>query len=214
MPRAVRFGAVSMEKLGLAIVALAALAISGCGGGGSSTPALNPTVTPATPTLTPAPVPSPCAVVAAYTTTFGVSGAAPSTLGFLAPTLTASLTATETNYTGAFTAASSCAAVTVSPASSTTGGFTLTAAGAAATGCTITITGAHNYAPATGAGYAALAAPYTILPFPGGKHSLLRRKRASVSSPTPAPAARRVPGRSMQTAVSSWYRRPPQVPLR
>lgn len=139
-----------MQKLGLAAVAVAALAISGCGGGGSSTPVVSPTVTPATPTPTPSPSPTPTPtaaptagpVVAAYTTAFGVSGTAPSTLGFLAPTQTASLTVTETNYTGAFTAASSCAAITVSPASSPTGAFTLTAAGAAASGCTITITGA------------------------------------------------------------------------
>jgi hypothetical protein len=85
--------------------------------------------------------PTPGAVVLSYTSTFGASGTAPGALPFLAPTQTASLTASEANYTGSFSAASSCAAVTVTPATSTTGAFTATAAGPAATGCTITVTG-------------------------------------------------------------------------
>jgi len=51
------------------------------------------------------------------------------------------VTVAQANYTGSFTAASSCAQVTVTPATSTTGAFTVTAADAATTGCTLTFTG-------------------------------------------------------------------------
>jgi hypothetical protein len=130
-----------MQKLGFVAVALAALAISGCGGGGSSTPAVTPTTTPATPT--PSPAPTPGQVTVAYTTTFGASGSAANAqnVAFLAPTQTASVTVAQANYTGSFAAASSCAQVTVTPATSTTGAFTVTAADAATTGCTVTFTG-------------------------------------------------------------------------
>jgi hypothetical protein len=132
-----------MKKFGFVGIAIAALAVSGCGGG-SSSPAPAPAA--ATPTPTPAP-PGPVSLT--YTSTFGAAGTAPAPLAFQAPTQTASLTATETGYTGSFTAASSCAQVTVTPASSATGAFTATAADAATTGCTITVTGAATGTPAT-----------------------------------------------------------------
>lgn len=137
-----------MKNLGFVGIAIAALAVSGCGGGGSSTP---PAVTP---TTTPTAAPTPGQLTVAYTTTFGVTGSAAnaSNIAFLAPTETAAVTAAQANYTGSFTAASSCAQVTVSPATSTTGAFTVTAADAATTGCTVTFTGA------TAAGTGTLAA--------------------------------------------------------
>jgi hypothetical protein len=52
------------------------------------------------PTVAPTPGP----VVLAYTSTFGAAGTPPAPLAFLAPMQTASLTATESNYTGSFTA--------------------------------------------------------------------------------------------------------------
>lgn len=130
-----------MKNLGFVGIAIAALAVSGCGGGGSSTPA-GPVAT-ATPTTGPTAVPTPGQVTVAYTTTFGVSGSAAnaSNIAFLAPTETAAVTAAQANYTGSFAAASSCAQVTVTPATSTTGAFTVTAADAATTGCTVTFTG-------------------------------------------------------------------------
>ncbi len=128
-----------MKNLGFVGIAIAALAVSGCGGGGSSTPA----APVATPTAGPTAAPTPGQVTVAYTTTFGVSGSAAnaSNIAFLAPTETAAVTAAQANYTGSFTAASSCAQVTVTPATSTTGAFTVTAADAATTGCTVTFTG-------------------------------------------------------------------------
>ncbi len=138
-----------MKNLGFVGLAVAALAVTGCGGGGNATPA--PT---AAPTTAPTAAPTPGQVTVAYTTTFGVTGSAAnaSNIAFLAPTQTAAVTAAQANYTGAFTAASSCAQVTVTPASSATGAFTVTAADAAAAGCTVTFTGA------TGAGTGTLAA--------------------------------------------------------
>ena len=140
-----------MNKLGFVGIAVAVLAVSGCGGGTSTTPA--------TSTATPAPSATPGTLSVAYSDTFGVTGTAPTALGFLAETETATLTATQANYSGSFTAASSCAAVTVTPATSTTGAFTATAVSPAATGCTITVTGA------TGTTAATLAA---TVPTPGG----------------------------------------------
>jgi hypothetical protein len=145
-----------MKNLGFVGIAIAALAVSGCGGGGSSTPAA-----PAPVATTPAPVATPGPVTVAYTTTFGVTGSAAnaSNIAFLAPTQTAAVTAAQANYTGTFTAASSCAQVTVTPATSATGAFTVTAADAATTGCTVTFTGA------TGGGTGTLAA---TVPKPAG----------------------------------------------
>ena len=140
-----------MKNLGFVGIAIAALAVTGCGGGGSSTPAVSTT---AAPTSAPTAAPTPGQVTVAFTTTFGVNGSAAnaSNIGFLAPTETASVTVAQANYAGAFTAASSCAQVTVTRASSATGAFTVTAADAAAAGCTVTFTGA------TGAGTGTLAA--------------------------------------------------------
>jgi hypothetical protein len=141
-----------MKNLGFAAVAVAALAIAGCGGGGSSTPAAP------SPTATPTVAPTPGQVTVAYTTTFGVTGSAAnaSNIAFLAPTETAAVTVAQANYTGSFAAASSCAQVTVSPASSATGAFTVTAADAATSGCTITFTG---NATSTGTLAASVAKP-------------------------------------------------------
>jgi hypothetical protein len=128
-----------MKNLGFVGLTVAALAVTGCGGGGSSsTPAVAPTAT-AGPTA----VPTPGQVTVAFTTTFGVNGSAAnaSNIGFLAPAETAAVTVAQANYSGSFTAASSCAQVTVSPATSTTGAFTVTAADTATTGCTVTFTG-------------------------------------------------------------------------
>lgn len=143
-----------MKNLGFVGIAIAALAVSGCGGGGSSTPAAQAPVA-----TTPAPAATPGPVTVAYTTTFGVNGSAASAsnIGFLAPTQTAAVTAAEANYTGSFTAASSCAQVTVTPATSTTGTFTVTAADAATTGCTVTFTG--NTGSGTGTLAATVAKP-------------------------------------------------------
>jgi hypothetical protein len=87
----------------------------------------------------------------AYSSTFGVNAAAtaaPPAFGFLAVTQTATLTAAEANYAGSFTSASSCANVTVAPASSATGAFTITAVSPTSTACTVTITGATGQAVA------------------------------------------------------------------
>ena len=137
-----------MKNLGLVGFAIAALAVSGCGGGGSSpTPA--PTAAP-TAAPTPTPAPTPGQVTVAYTTTFGATGTAANAqnIAFQAPTQTATVTAAQANYTGSFTAASSCAQVTVTPATSATGAFTVTAADATAAACTVTFTG--NAPAATG----------------------------------------------------------------
>jgi len=149
------------------LVAVGVVTLAACGGGGSTPPPANqaaPTPTPvatatAAPTATPTPAPG--AVSLAYTSTFGASSpatTAPAALAFQAETQTASLTATEPNYTGSFAASSSCAAVTVSPASAANGQFTLTAVSAASSGCTITVTGATGHS-------ATLAA---TVPAPGG----------------------------------------------
>ena len=142
-----------MKNLGFVGIAIAALAVSGCGGGGSSTPAA--------PAATPTAAPTPGALAVAYSTaaTAGVSGAAPAALAFTAPTETATLTATQANNTTGFGAASSCAQVTVTPATSTTGVFTATAVAPVTAGCTITVTGA------TGTTSVAVA---STVPTPGG----------------------------------------------
>jgi hypothetical protein len=88
----------------------------------------------------------------AYTSSFGATSAAtasPAALGFPAPTLSASVMATESGYTGSFTAASSCAGVTVTPATSTTGAFTLTGAAPTTANCSITFTGATGFPTAS-----------------------------------------------------------------
>lgn len=125
-----------MKNLGFVGIAIAALAVTGCGGGSTS-----PTVTP---TTTPTAAPTPGALAVAYTSAanVGVSGAAPAALTFTAPTETVTLTATQVNNTTGFGATSSCAQVTVTPATSTTGVFTATAVTPVTAGCTITITGA------------------------------------------------------------------------
>lgn len=146
-----------MKNLGLVGFAIAALAVSGCGGGGSSpAPAPGPTTAPTA-------APTPGVVTVAYTTTFGASGSAAnaSNIAFQAPTQTATVTAAQANYTGAFTAASSCAQVTVTPASSATGAFTVTAADAAAAGCTVTFTG--NAATSTGTLAATVGKPAGVV---------------------------------------------------
>lgn len=144
-----------MNKLGFVGIAIAALAVSGCGGGASTpaTPAATATSTPA--------APGTLAVAYSSAANFGVSGAAPNPLAFTAPTETATLTATQANYSGSFGAAVStgCTAVTVAPATSTTGVFTATAVAPVTTGCTITVTGA------TGTTAVAFAAS---VPTPGG----------------------------------------------
>ncbi|HEV8019916.1 MAG TPA: hypothetical protein VGP41_01560 [Candidatus Lustribacter sp.] len=125
-----------MKNLGLVGFAIAALAVSGCGGGGSSSaPAPAPTTAPTA-------APTPGQVTVAYTTTFGAAGTAANAqnIAFLAPTQTAAVTVAQANYTGSFTAASGCAQVTVAPATST-GAFTVTAADATAPTCTVTFTG-------------------------------------------------------------------------
>ncbi len=162
-----------MKNLGLVGFAIAALAVSGCGGGGSSTP------TPAAVTATASPAATVGTLAVAYTDSFGVTGSAPTALGFLAATETATLTASQSNYTGSFTAASSCAQVTVAPATSTTGTFTATAVSPAASGCTITVTGATGTTAAT--------LPVTV-PTPGGV--VMRWYGANYlnfSPPVPAP---------------------------
>jgi hypothetical protein len=108
-----------------------------------------------------------------------VTGTAPTALGFLAATETATLTATQSNFTGSYTAASSCPQVSVAPATSTTGAFTLTAGAPAASGCTITVTGA------TGTTASTLA---VTVPAPGGV--VMRWYGANYlafSPPVPAP---------------------------
>ncbi|MGA2391968.1 MAG: hypothetical protein ABSH03_01290 [Candidatus Lustribacter sp.] len=110
----------------------------------------------ATPSPTP---PGTLAVAYSSAANFGVSGAAPAALAFTAPTETATLTATQANYTGSFGASSNCASVTVAPATSATGVFTATAVAPVATGCTITVTGA------TGTTAVAIA---STVPTPGG----------------------------------------------
>lgn len=142
-----------MNKFGFVGIAIAALAVTGCGGGASS-PA--PTAAVATPTPTP---PGTLSVTYSSAANFGVSGTAPNPLAFTAATETATLTATQANYTGSFAASSNCAQVTVAPATSTTGVFTATAVSAVTTGCTITVTGA------TGTTAAAFAA---TVPAAGG----------------------------------------------
>lgn len=129
-----------MKKLGFVGLAAAALAVSGCRGGASS-----PASTAAVATASP----GPGTLSVAYTDNFGVTGTAPTALGFLAPTETATLTATQSNYTGSYAATSSCAQVTVTPATSTTGSFTATAVSPATSGCTITVTGATGTTAAT-----------------------------------------------------------------
>jgi hypothetical protein len=129
-----------MKNLGFVGVAIAALAVSGCGGGGGSTPAAPAASATTAPPVAPA---TPGQVTVAYTTTFGVNGSAANAnnIAFLAPTETATVTVAQANFTGPFTAASSCAQVTVTPASSATGAFTVSAADAASAGCTVTFTG-------------------------------------------------------------------------
>src|ERR1700680_3718144 len=163
-----------MRRYGLMVV-LAALPLRACGGGGSTPPPVTPaatgtpTATPAptgtpvptaTPTPTPSPTPTPGAVLLTYASSFANSTTpsnTPPSLGFQAETQTATLTATEFNYAGAFTATSSCAAVSVAG----TNPFTLTANAAAASGCTITV---HGFSALT----ATLGA--TVAP-PGGVQS-------------------------------------------
>lgn len=162
-----------MNKFGFVGIAIAALAVTGCGGGASS-PA--PTAAVATPTPTP---PGTLSVTYSSAANFGVSGTAPNPLAFTAATETATLTATQANYTGSFAASSNCAQVTVAPATSTTGVFTATAVSAVTTGCTITVTGA------TGTTAAAFAA---TVPAAGGV--VLRWYSANYlnfSPPVPAP---------------------------
>jgi hypothetical protein len=81
------------------------------------------------------------------------------TVAFQATGQTQALTASESNYTGSFAATSSCAAVTVTPATSATGAFTLTAVGPASSGCTISVTGATGVTAATAT---------ATVPTPGG----------------------------------------------
>jgi hypothetical protein len=76
----------------------------------------------------------------------------PPAIGFQAEAQTATVTASEFNYAGAFTATSSCAAVTVAG----TNPFTLTAKTAAASGCTLTVRG---FSPLTATVGATVAPP-------------------------------------------------------
>jgi hypothetical protein len=76
----------------------------------------------------------------------------PPSVSFQAEGQTATVTASEFNYAGAFTATSSCAAVTVAG----TNPFTLTAKTAAASGCTLTVRG---FSPLTATVGATVAPP-------------------------------------------------------
>jgi hypothetical protein len=155
VPRTLIWSSNSMKNLGFVGIAIAALAVSGCGGGGSSTPAVT------TPTTAPTAAPTPGVLAVAYSSAanVGVSGAAPAALTFTAATETVTLTATQANNAGTYGATSSCAQVTVTPATSTTGVFTATSVAPAAAGCTVTITGAT--------GTTAVAVTSTV-PAPGG----------------------------------------------
>ena len=127
-----------MKKLGFVAVALAALAISGCGEAARPPQPRPPRPPPRRCPAPGAPGPSPH-----YAATFGVSGAGPvDPRASTAPTQTAAVTATQANYSGGFTALSSCAAVTVSPGAVGDRRIHATPQPRAATGCTITVTGA------------------------------------------------------------------------
>jgi len=73
VPRTLIWSSNSMKNLGFVGIAIAALAVSGCGGGGSSTPAVT------TPTTAPTAAPTPGVLAVAYSSAanVGVSGAAP-----------------------------------------------------------------------------------------------------------------------------------------
>ena len=76
----------------------------------------------------------------------------PPSLGFQAEKQTATVTASEFNYAGAFTATSSCAAVSVAG----TNPFTLTASAAATSSCTLTV---HGFSALTATVGATVAPP-------------------------------------------------------
>lgn len=137
-----------------------------CGGGGSTTVPAAPTTAPtATPTATPTPAPGPLQV--AYTSSFGATSAAtaaPAAIVFGAETQTVSVTATQANNVGGYSAAANSACgtnVTVTPATSATGAFTITAVTpvTVAAACQVTITGE--------VGTAAVAVGASV-PAPGG----------------------------------------------
>jgi hypothetical protein len=159
-----------MRRYGLMVV-LSALSLAACGGGGGSTPApvtpaatATPTATPAptgtpaptpTPTPTPSPTPTPGPVMLTYASSFANSTTPsnnPPSLSFQAEGQTATVTAAEFNFAGAYTATSSCAAVTVAG----TNPFTLTAKAAAASGCTLTV---HGFSAQTATVGATVAPP-------------------------------------------------------
>lgn len=158
-----------MRRYGLVVV-LSALSLAACGGGNSSPPPVPaptatpgttapPTATPlpsatptptATPTVTPTPTPTPGAVLLTYASSFANNSTPsnnPPSITFQAESQTATVTATEFNYSGPFTASSSCAAVTVAG----TNPFTVTAKTAAASGCTITVGGFSTLTATVGA---------------------------------------------------------------
>ena len=130
-----------MKNLGFAAVAVAALAIAGCGGGGTSTPAVTSTTSPTTaPTVAPTPGPSHRGLYD-HLRRERLGGERQQYPPFWRRRKRRPSRWPRSNYTGSFAAASSCAQVTVTPATSTTGAFTVTAADAAAAGCTVTFTG-------------------------------------------------------------------------
>jgi hypothetical protein len=152
-----------MRRYGLMVV-LSALSLAACGGGSSTPPSVTPAAT-ATPIATPAPTatpgptatptPAPGAVLLTYASSFANSTTpsnSPPSLGFQAETQTATVTASEPNYAGAYTGTSSCAAVTVAG----TNPFTLTAKTAAASGCTLTV---HGFSALTATVGATVAPP-------------------------------------------------------
>src|SRR5471032_2142227 len=152
-----------MKQIGtLAIAAALAMMVTGCGGGGNTTPAAVATAATA-PTATPVPAPGPVTLSWTGTTLFtGTSGAASATpiaLAFQAPTQKATLTATEANFAGTFTAVVSagCPQITIA-AGATAGTFVVTAADATVAACTITVTGATGQT----------ATLSTTVPKPGG----------------------------------------------
>jgi len=154
-----------MKQIGtLAIAAALAMMVTGCGGGGNTTPSAVATATPTpAPTATPVPAPGPVTLSWTGTTLFtGTSGAAsamPIALAFQAPTQKATLTATEANFGGTFTAVVSagCPQITIA-AGAAAGTFVVTAADATVAACTITVTGATGQT----------ATLSTTVPKPGG----------------------------------------------
>lgn len=173
------------------------LAVAACGGGGSSSPTPSGTTAATTqPTMGATATPMAAATAGpmtmSYSSTFGANQStltsAPPPIAFLAETETVSVTASQSNNTGGYTAAANGACgsnVTVAPLTSATGSFTITAVTpvAIAAGCQVTFSGtAGSAAVAVGASvtapggvmlnwvanaaYATLPAPINPIPGP------------------------------------------------